>query len=167
MMNAMVWGAGDRVLDLDGPARGDDGGRQERGDVPCSTGEDPHGRGRASATDHATCGDHAAAGGSSAAGAAADSEHVREDPQGPECRKQRCKLMADAPDLSPELAASRAVAQVTSCHTARTDPSIVRDDQLLADGRAVGVTCLERLGEPHAGAHQQRFHSRHRHPESR
>jgi hypothetical protein len=167
MMKAMVCGAGDRVLDLDGPARGNDGGRQERGDVPCSGGEDPHGGRGASGTDHAACRDRAAAGRSPPAGAATDSEHVGEYPERSERRNECCKLMADTSYLAPELAASRAVAQVAPGHAAWTDAPVVRDDQLLADLRAVRVACLERLGEPHASAHQQRLHGRHRYSERR
>ena len=100
--------------------------------------------------------DRTAAAESTAAGSA-QAEEVGQHAERTQRRDERREPAADSPQIVAELAAAGAIAHVTPCHPIRTAPPVVREDQLLANLRARGVTRLQGLRQPQPRAHQQRL----------
>src|SRR5947209_1935560 len=77
--------------------------------------------------------ERAAAGGGAAATRAADAQQLGDHADRAEDRHEAGQLTAHAADLGAELAAVRAVAEMTSRQSAGADAAVVGDDQVLAD----------------------------------
>jgi hypothetical protein len=164
MVARVVRRPGDRALKLDRPTSGDHGGGEQRRNVTHAGERADTARDRSARTGSATGCDAGAGAGRGGTSTASDPEQVRDHTERPD-RHERRELTARATHLSTELAAPDAVVHMPPRQAARAYTAIVGDGELLADLAARLIPGLERLGEPHPRAHQQRLDGRHGHAE--
>jgi hypothetical protein len=149
---------GDAVLKLYRAAGGDNGCREQGGDVTYSCPKRARGRGASCSADRAT-GCRGAAAGCRAA-ACPKTEHLGQHPKRAQGRRECGELAADTAHVAPELAAAGAVAHVAPGSSPRANAAIVSEHQFGANLRACRIASLHRLDETDTCPHKKRFDRR-------